>query len=346
MVIFNCSILFSVLFINVNSFFINDTELYVCVDTERVDFKSSCKKSDPECIQDITYLKNFQDFDDFYIHYKGNIYHALDDVIYFQKCEKTNKIHVSATITECTKDLPVTYIDTFGSNMTGYLTQYEVIRPKVSDIKSRTKRQACSTGKEQIVYSLPNGLRTLIRIGTSLHLIPINRVGKAYEIMNTEISYFANFYKNNIQNNTDCEIAQTFIVYLCFLCFILRFCYYLLVTKCFTLFDKKATENDSVELKLDEKVEPAEVPITVDNAELIQADTPEPVVIKMNEQMPKNLYPKFSANAFSSVDLDSKSYRELQTLAVDLKIKANGTHIELLDRLKAHQQLTKHHYHC
>ncbi len=40
----------------------------------------------------------------------------MDDVIYFQKCERTKKISIPRNVTECSKYIPVTFIANDGQN--------------------------------------------------------------------------------------------------------------------------------------------------------------------------------------------------------------------------------------
>lgn len=213
---------FLFIFGNVDSILL-DIQISVCTDSERVDFKSSCINKEPECIQDLDYLKNFQDYKDFYVRFKGKIYHAFEDVLYFQKCELTKKIVIPEVVTECTKDIPVTYIDALGSNKTGYLTEYELIRPNVRT--HLRKRQVCTTGTERIIYSLPDGLRTLVRLGTELDLISLNRLGKAYEIIMNEPD-LKSAYKEYLQNNLDYLIFKDCLIFFLFFMFILILVYF------------------------------------------------------------------------------------------------------------------------
>ncbi len=202
-------IFFMLFIVNVNSAYIK-TEIKVCIDTERLDFESSCNNEDAQCLQDLSYLKNFQDFSDYYIHFKGKIYHAYEDVIYFQQCSITKMKDIPKNIYECSRDIPLTYIDELGTNRSGYLSQYEVIRPRST---SQIKREICEARVsqfERIVYSLPKFLSLLVRTGTNLDLVPINRVGKAYTT-NNELDNFKS-YRNNIQNNTYKDISQLTIV--------------------------------------------------------------------------------------------------------------------------------------
>jgi hypothetical protein len=68
----NILIIIAFFSVHVCSSEIIDTNINVCNDAERLDFEKSCTAHNQECINDISYLKGFQYFQDFYIHYKNN----------------------------------------------------------------------------------------------------------------------------------------------------------------------------------------------------------------------------------------------------------------------------------
>ena len=68
-------------------------EIKVCSDSDRIDFINSCKgHTDDSCIKDLEYIKNFQDFTDYYFTRNNEVYHAIDDAIYSTKCQLTNQV--------------------------------------------------------------------------------------------------------------------------------------------------------------------------------------------------------------------------------------------------------------
>lgn len=77
------------------------------------------------------------------------------------------------------------------------------------------------------MYSLPDGLRLLIRLGTSLNIIPIKRLGKSYDLFKSEIGPYISFYKKNIQNDTETDITRDCILFIAALFFVGKFVYFL-----------------------------------------------------------------------------------------------------------------------
>lgn len=295
-------LLFLTLFVvNVDSFLISDIEINVCIDSERVDFKNSCIDKDPECIHDLNYLKTFQDFEDFYVRFKGEIYHAFEDVLYYQKCEITKRVDVPEIITECTRDIPVSFIDIFGSNKTGYLTEYEVIRPK--NHQTLTKRQVCTTGADKILYSLPDGLRTLVRIGTELDLISINRLGKAYEIMIKEAGTIKASYKKYLQSNLDDLIIKDVFISICIIMVTVVTAILVILLNLFI--KEKNTDK------------------TNDEALTVVSEDPKPNSVKTKASEKEHL-----------IFLDSKSKKDLVQMAKELNVDHRGNKDDIIDRLK------------
>jgi hypothetical protein len=212
----NILIIIAFFSVHVCSSEIIDTNINVCNDAERLDFEKSCTTHNQECIEDISYLKGFQYFQDFYIHYKNNIYHTMDDVIYFQKCERTKKISIPRTVTECSKYIPVTFIANDGQNRSGLLSQYEVIRPVTVDKSKRHVDNKCST--DRLLFSLPNSLKNLVRIGTSLETIHLPKKAKAYEV----VKELANsLFTNYLEKNTIIEIIFDLFAPILFLVFVI-----------------------------------------------------------------------------------------------------------------------------
>jgi hypothetical protein len=64
----------------------------VCVDSSRVDFPGSCKYDDFDCQREIEYIKNFQDYTDYYFTRNSQVYHSIDDAIYISNCELTKQV--------------------------------------------------------------------------------------------------------------------------------------------------------------------------------------------------------------------------------------------------------------
>jgi hypothetical protein len=64
----------------------------VCLDSSRVDFPGSCKYDDFDCQREIEYIRNFQDFTDYYFTINSQVYHSIDDAIYISNCELTNRV--------------------------------------------------------------------------------------------------------------------------------------------------------------------------------------------------------------------------------------------------------------
>jgi hypothetical protein len=65
----------------------------VCSDSNRIDFTNSCKgRIDDSCTEDLEYIKNFQDYTDYYFTRKNEVYHAIDDAVYSTNCELTNQV--------------------------------------------------------------------------------------------------------------------------------------------------------------------------------------------------------------------------------------------------------------
>ena len=125
------------------------------------------------------YVKNFQDF---YIHSKHK-YHAIDDILYYQKCEKATKIWIPETIETCSRDIPCTFIDTVGNNRTGYLTEYELIRTVQPEIAKRLNVKNCDG--QILRYSLPDDKHQLLRNGNEIQIFKMSRLGRAFRLIDT-----------------------------------------------------------------------------------------------------------------------------------------------------------------
>jgi len=67
-------------------------DIKVCSDSERIDYSNSCKNNDESCLKDLEYIKNFQDFIDFYFTRNNQVYHSIDNVVYSQNCEITKQV--------------------------------------------------------------------------------------------------------------------------------------------------------------------------------------------------------------------------------------------------------------
>ena len=340
-------------FILVRSFYLN-VELNVCQDSERVDFESSCLDKEPNCVQDINYLKNFQDFSDFYVHYKGEIYHAFEDVLYFQTCFLTKKIYAPKVIVECTKDIPVTYIDTFGTNRSGYLNQYEVIRPKAeANTAHMIKRQVCTTGSSKIVYSLPKCINALVRIGTELELLPINRLGKAYAPKN-EIDIFTGAYKKDVQDDLDhLKERNSYTFY--GLLFVLFDFVILSVLYCLNCFNCCKNLKNSVKKKSFDDGTTSSLTLSVDQAPSQAAGQAQSQSVgqvasqsvgQIASQAPSQIakiYPDLNLNELDVDEIKSrKDYKELQYYAKRFGVNGNGGWDKIMSDLK---HLQTHRYH-
>jgi hypothetical protein len=322
-----------VLINQVHSFNLN-VELNVCVDSERVDFATSCQDNDPVCVQDINYLKNFQDFSDFYIHYKGQIYHAFEDVLYFQTCFKTDKVDAPRVIFECTKDVPVTYIDLLGTNRSGYLNQYEVIRPKHGLVDQKVKRQTCTTGTEKIVYSLPNCLNALVRIGTALDLIPINRIGKPYETQKNEnVAIFTGSYKKHVETDINDLYSKLFYMLFGILFLLLK----IIVLYFFNCFNCIKRHYNNVKCQ---DIPRFSTPIKEKEQNQLALTDKDEKPIENNVSKP--LYPDVAIHLLTFEAMSN--YRELQHYARKYGVKANSNKNELIRELKQVQMQHLHHY--
>ena len=198
-----------------------NSKIKVCKDAEVLDLTNSCEDGNNECVQEKTYLKNFQDFDDFYIHSKGQIYHVWNDVIYIQSCEITTKFNIPGSFDECEtryqKDIPCTYLDNLGTNKSGFFTQYEIIR--VSMPIHRAKRNhSTKKCKKLMTYSLPDGKNQIIKNGKNLSIKPIARIGKILEDVvdidnEHEINSFIDFVHNDVYNIINFFVSFTLYIF-------------------------------------------------------------------------------------------------------------------------------------
>ena len=290
----------------------------VCMDAEIFDFSNSCREKEPGCIEAIDYLKNFQDFDDFYIHFNGKVYHALNDVIYHQLCEIASSIWVPSSIKNCSKDIPVTFIDSQGKNQTGFLTSYEVIRystPSDSPFHCKNK---------DMRYTLPSGKIQIIRNENNLVFHTLSSIGKGFEILDKELknNSFIILY-NNIKNNTFFLLSKDFI-----LLFVFMFAFLskkeLFVYMFNFLFKKINCDLFQFSNKNIEKKAPEYAP----KASKFDGQS---VIMTMEANQHQNSHQ--NTDYIQKLKNGSISYQEMQSKLKSMQIKASGTKAVLQDRL-------------
>ena len=220
----NKLIIISFIFLQVCYCEILNVNINVCVDAERVDFSNSCSTHDIDCIEDINYLKSYRNFEDFYLHFKNKIYHSFENAVFFQSCELVTKISFPKTVYFCsTKYLPVTFIDKNGKNRSGLLSEYEVIKPDSVKDQAAKRHLEEKCGTEKLVFSLPNSIRNLMRIGTNLESILVPGKTKPYEATK---DFFASYFKNNTMFEIFVDFFVIFlIIFIVFVLTLLSFCY-------------------------------------------------------------------------------------------------------------------------
>lgn len=179
--------------VSIKSFHLIDEPIKVCSDGERVNFADSCRYQEAQCLEELDWLKERQDFGDFFFKRKGFRFHSLDDVVYTVRCEDESVLtHLPEEDNGQFVNIKVTFINSKGVNKTGYLTQFDIIsldQPTQKSIPNRVYEFTLPSGDRQIVK---NGIKVTVK------QLPFN--SKIIEFFKYH-SLFTAMYEKFLRNN-------------------------------------------------------------------------------------------------------------------------------------------------